>query len=134
MDERLRHKVPTIDIRDIRPDPEALNELKMIGAEELPDARAMWSVPPPIAVLRPAVRDEAGAGPSNVSRVEAKAGSRDGAQWWGRTSCWRECTSLIIVYDIFMYELIFHDMNRCIVSFVFFCRFVLEWVLNRWAH
>jgi chromosome segregation ATPase len=79
MDERLRHKVPTINIRDIRPDPEALNELKMIGVEELPDARAMWTVPPPIAVLRPAARDEAGAGPSNVSRVEAKAGSSDGA-------------------------------------------------------
>jgi hypothetical protein len=79
VDERLKHRVPTIKIDEIRPDPQALNELKAIGVEELPDACAMWAIPPPIAVLRPAARDEAGAEPSNVPGVEAKARPGDGA-------------------------------------------------------
>jgi regulator of replication initiation timing len=84
VDERLKRRVPTIKIEEIRPDPRALDELQAIGVEELPDARALWSVPPPIARLRPAAGGEVGAGPSNVSGVgsesDAGAGSESGAE------------------------------------------------------
>jgi hypothetical protein len=69
MSEKLRDRVSTITIRDIEPDPQALNELKMFGVEELPDARGLWTVPPPIAVLRPAAGDDVGAGPSGSGGV-----------------------------------------------------------------
>jgi DNA repair exonuclease SbcCD ATPase subunit len=79
-DENLKLRVPTIKIEDVRPDPRALGELQMIGVEELPDARAMWSVPPPIARVRLAVRGEPGAGPSNASRVGDESGSGAGGE------------------------------------------------------
>jgi predicted nucleic acid-binding Zn-ribbon protein len=79
-DENLKPKVPTIKIEDVRPDPRALGELRLIGAEELPDARSMWSIPPPIARVRLAVRGEPGAGPSNVSRAGGESGSSAGGE------------------------------------------------------
>jgi hypothetical protein len=78
MNEGLRDRVPIITIRDTEPDPQALSELTKIGMEELSDARGLWIVPSPIAVLRPTAGDEAVAGPNGSEGVppgdEAGAG------------------------------------------------------------
>jgi chromosome segregation ATPase len=68
MNDRYKHRVPTIRIEDILPDPRALEELTEFGVEELPDARALRTIPRPAAASRRTTRGgtEAGskAGPS----------------------------------------------------------------------
>jgi chromosome segregation ATPase len=74
MDDRRKHRVPTIKIEEIFPDPRALDELKEIGVAELPDARFMSSLPrPAAAALLPRQTIEAGS--SSAPKVAADSRS-----------------------------------------------------------
>ena len=44
MSDRHKHRVPTVKIEEIFPDPRALDELKEIGVAELPDARSCCGI------------------------------------------------------------------------------------------
>jgi predicted nucleic acid-binding Zn-ribbon protein len=72
MSDRHKHRVPTVKIEEIFPDPRALDELKEIGVVELPDARFMSTIPRP-AAARPRMIE---AGGSSAPKVAAESGSK----------------------------------------------------------
>jgi chromosome segregation ATPase len=72
MSDRHKHRVPTVKIEEIFPDPRALAELKEIGVIELPDARFMSTLPRPAAARRRMIE----AGGSSAPKVAADSGSK----------------------------------------------------------
>jgi chromosome segregation ATPase len=75
MNDRYKHRVPTVKIEEIFPDPRALNELKEFGVRELPDARAVDHSSPRSGASADA---EGGteAGTSNAPEAVADSGSK----------------------------------------------------------
>jgi hypothetical protein len=76
MNDRYKHRVPTVKIEEIFPDPRALNELKEFGVRELPDARNLWTIPRPAAVPRRKAEGGTEAGTSDAPEAVADSGSK----------------------------------------------------------
>jgi hypothetical protein len=78
MNDQYKHRVPTIKIEEIFPDPRALSELKEFRVRELPDAHNLWKSPRPAVASRWNAESGTEAGTSDAP--EAVVDSRSKAE------------------------------------------------------